>query len=116
MSESDSDKTELRIQSDCFKWHWNTYPEERKRLFMVHNSPRNEIDGARMVACGMVAGVADLCYLMQNGVAVFIEMKKPKGVQSDVQKEWQLMVESFGFGYYICRSLDEFKELMEKLH
>ena len=54
--------TELRLQASCFQWHWNKFPEERGRLFMIHNNPRNKIDGNRLKAAGMVAGVADLEY------------------------------------------------------
>ena len=37
-----------------------------------------------------------------------IEMKTAKGRQSPDQKEWQAKVESKGYKYAVCHSLDEF--------
>ena len=53
-------KTEAKIQQEVFIYHWNTYPEERKMLFMVHNEAMNEIRGARLKTQGMVKGVSDM--------------------------------------------------------
>ncbi len=107
-----SDITEARLQSDCFMWHWNTRPNERGLLFMVHNSPKNAIDGARLKAMGMVAGVSDMIYLRDGLPPLCIELKLPDGIQSKAQKEWQKVVESVGCEYVIIRSLSEFQDLI----
>lgn len=109
-----SDITESRLQSDCFLWHWNTYPLERGRLFMCHNNPRNAIDGNRLKAQGMVAGVSDMIYLRYGLPPLCIELKLPDGVQSKAQKQWQQVAESSGAEYIVVRSLDEFKDLIER--
>ena len=44
-----------------------------------------------------------------------IELKTDKGKQSNEQKEWQSMIESQGFDYYIIRSLEEFKTLFSNI-
>jgi hypothetical protein len=107
-----SDITEARLQSDCFLWHWNTRPNERGLLFMVHNSPKNAIDGARLKAMGMVAGVSDMIYLRDGLPPLCIELKLPDGIQSKAQKEWQKVAESVGCDYVIIRSLSEFQDLI----
>lgn len=106
---------EDRIQSDLFRWHWNTYPSERRRLFHVNNRPLNKIDGARMKAMGMVAGVSDLCFICGDGTTAYIEMKTPTGTQSPAQKLFEAAVRSVGAPYYIVRSVEEGMELIEKL-
>jgi len=62
---------------------------------------------------GMVAGVSDLMLLRKDLPPLCIEMKNAKGTQSTAQKEWQKVAESFGCVYVICRSLDEFKKIIE---
>lgn len=105
-------KTEAKIQQEIFTYHWNKYPEERGRLFMIYNNPRNEINGARMKSQGMVAGVADMCYLQSNELPIFFEIKNEVGRQSKSQKEWGWMVEENNLAdYYVVRSLEEVKEI-----
>lgn len=107
--------TEDKLQSTCFTWHWNTYPAERRRLFHVNQKARNAIEGNRMKAMGVVPGVSDLIYLTASG-PVFIEMKTETGVQSLEQKEFQALVESFGYQYIICRSLEQFQSIFGNLN
>lgn len=76
---------------------------------MVHNTPRNKIDGARLKAMGMVAGVADMVYLNPNGPVTFIEFKTDKGIQSPEQKDFERKCYEWGYAYEIVRSLDDFK-------
>lgn len=105
--------TESHLQAQCFQHFHNTYPNERGRLFMCHNNPRNAIDGNRLKAQGMVAGVSDLILLRYNQPPLCIEFKLPEGKQQPVQKQWQQIAESTGAKYVIIRSLDEFIKLIE---
>lgn len=59
---------------------------------------------------GVVKGVADLILLIpKKGYAsLCIEMKTPKGVQGDNQKEWQREAEKYRNRYVVCHSLQEF--------
>lgn len=104
--------TESRIQSDIFVHHWNTYPGQRGLLFLVHNTPRNKLDGARLKAMGMVAGVSDLVFFAPDGQVFAIEVKTDTGRQQPVQKDWQRKVESVGIKYVIVRSVEDFEELV----
>lgn len=106
--------TESRLQAELFQWHWNTYPNERMRLFLIHNNPRNAIDGNRLKAQGMVAGVSDMCFIGSDGRAIFIELKTETGVQSDAQKRFEAVCNSCGVGYFIVRSIEEGKAVIEK--
>ena len=100
-------KTEERLQQDIFVWHWNNRPNERGLLFMVHNNPKNAIDGARLKSIGMIAGVSDLIYLRPNSTPLFIELKTESGKQSAEQIKWQQTIEQVGYEYKIIRSLDQ---------
>ena len=104
--------SEERLQQEIFTFHWNNYPDERKLLFMVHNNPRNKIDGARLKAKGMVSGVSDLIYLNPRiGKPQFLELKTDDGVQSPNQKDWQDLVTKQGYEYYLIRGLEQVKEV-----
>lgn len=62
-----------------------------------------------MKAEGLVAGVPDviLCIPTILAPVTFIEFKKPKGVQSDAQKQIQKLIEWQGCRYFLLRSVDE---------
>lgn len=66
-------------------------------------------------ATGMKAGVSDLIILIPNKV-IFVELKTDTGKQSEVQKDFQNVVENLNLEYYLIRSFDEFKETIEKIH
>lgn len=110
---------EGKIQAECFAWFWNEYPQFRKCLFHVPNennrSDSNLIQGAIRKSLGVVPGVADLLFLVPRGKyhGLCIEMKDEKGKQRPAQEEWQAIVESQGYRYNICRSLEQFKEIMK---
>lgn len=105
-------KSEAKIQQEIFVWHWNNYPKERKLLFMVHNEASSRIRGARLKGQGMVAGVSDMIYLNPRKItAILMEVKNEKGRQSDSQNDWEELVTSFGFEYYVVRSVEDAKKV-----
>lgn len=120
--------TEARLQQLCFTWHWNTLPHERRRLILIHNNPRNAIEGAKLVGMGLQEGSSDLLYLRQfvinNTIEMlradafgiirphFLECKLVNGVQSQAQKQFQRDVEALGWRYDLFRSLDDFQRLI----
>lgn len=103
---------EHRIQTACVRWFRLKYPHLSPRLFAVPNGGRRDgVTGARLKAEGVLAGVADLILLVPNAGyhALLIEMKTPKGRQSESQKAWQQEVCAEGeYKYVVCRSLDDF--------
>lgn len=105
-------EVEHRIQQACVRWFNIQYPHLRGRLFAVPNGGRRDVvTGAKLKAEGVVAGVADLILLVTNKAfgALLIEMKKPGGIQSAAQRQWQEIVTRGGeYKYVICRSLYDF--------
>lgn len=108
---SQSDE-EHRIQAACVRWFRLKYPHLFARLFAVPNGGRRDgVTGARLKAEGVLPGVADMILLKPNGRyhALLIEMKTPKGRQSDAQKWWKQEICAEGeYKYVVCRSLDDF--------
>lgn len=106
---------EGKIQSSCFVWFNNTFPQYRGLLFHCPNendrADSNPIQGAIRKSLGVWPGVADLiCLIPRNGHgALLIEMKDEHGTQKPAQKVWQAAVEAQNYRYVICRSLEQFQ-------
>lgn len=111
-------REEAKIQSECFIWYNNTYclkfHEPRGLMFSVPNElgGKNAISTALAKSTGLMSGVSDTIVILPNGRLIFVEFKTSKGVQSKSQKEFEQRVTSHGYGYYIVRSFEEFKELI----
>lgn len=109
---------EHRIQVACVRWFRLKYPHLFARLFAVPNGGRRDgITGARLKEEGVLAGVADLILLVPNADyhALLIEMKTPKGRQSESQRAWQRAVTgNDDYLYVVCRSLQEFIREVEE--
>jgi hypothetical protein len=106
--------SESRLQQQCFMWHWNSYPDQRGRLWMNHNNPKNRIHGAILKGMGLLAGVSDLTFLREDGRCVFIEMKLPGERQSPKQKKWESLVDQCNAFYHVVRTESEFKEVINR--
>lgn len=55
---------------------------------------------------GSYRGIADL-YALKNGRSVWIEVKTPKGTQSDDQLQFKADIEGHGGTYLVARSVDD---------
>lgn len=100
---------ECQIQSQCVQWFRFQYPE-----FIIF-STNNEACFRRITyfnSLGLLNGVSDLIILLPHGKTLFIEMKNKKGRQREEQKTFQEKVEGLGFHYFICRSLEQFQEII----
>lgn len=106
--------SEAKLQQDCFVYFWNSYPELRGTMWMVHNNAKNAFQGAILKAMGMVKGVSDLQWL-HNGKFYAIELKTETGRQSKEQIQWQKGIELQGGTYVVLRSLDEFTNFVQSV-
>jgi len=101
------------IQQSIVIWFKNNFVMHKKGLiFSVPNGGlRNKITAKILKLTGALAGVSDLIVIQQNKI-IFVEVKTEKGTQSDVQKLFQELVESFGFKYWIVKNLEQFKRIV----
>lgn len=111
---------EGKIQAACYEYFWNNYPQYRGLYFAVPNensrADSNAITGAIRRSMGVYHGVSDTLMLIPRGAyhGLCIEYKDEKGRQSEHQKKWQKLVESQGFRYEICRSLEQFQIIINE--
>lgn len=112
-SENNMLHEESKIQQACVRWFRLQYPH--LVLFAIPNGGRRgKVEAAIMKGEGVLAGVADL-FLMHanfryNGL--FIEMKTPDGRQSESQKDFEQNAHERGYCYKICRTFDEFRDVV----
>jgi hypothetical protein len=104
---------ETRLQAACVKLYYMLWPRHAGRLFLNHNNPRGPRHGQLLKSMGLVAGVADMTLLGDNG-AVFIEFKTTKGTQNQNQKSWQKTCEAAGYRYYLVKSVSQFQEIVSQ--
>jgi hypothetical protein len=106
---------EDRLQSQCVRWFRLQYPNHV--LFAIPNGGnRNAVTGAVLKKTGTLAGVADL-FLMHAAYCnhgLFIEMKVGKNTLTQTQKDFADKAHAAGYGYMICRTLDDFIETVNE--
>ena len=111
---------EHKLQVACVRWFSYEYPTLRMLLFAVPNGAylgkSNARRGKQLKNEGMVSGVSDLILLMPNDEhhGLCIEMKLPKGKQSESQFHFQANVQTNGYRYEIVRSFNQFEKLIKE--
>lgn len=107
-------ETELQIM--CVRWFGYQYPYLKSLLYHPKNegTANGRVQGAIGKAEGVVAGVADLILQVPawDHTCMAIEMKTKTGKQSYQQKVFQKYLEGAGGKYVICRSFDDFVEMV----
>lgn len=123
MHSEPKNKSESAIQQELVKWYRNTYclkhHNPRCMILSVPNEGRGS-KSAQLIGTGLYAGAADLCIIhwipkVCAYRTIFIEVKRPEGIQSPKQKSFEAHARSMGVGYHISRGLDEFKGVIEAL-
>jgi hypothetical protein len=104
-------QSEIKLQSTCFLWFHNTYPNERGLLCYNLNNSANKIQGNQNKALGLIKGRSDMVYY-KNGKAIMIEFKTETGTQKPEQKDWEEIMTKQGFEYHIIRSFEQFQQLI----
>ena len=113
-TEKDGTSTENKIQQEMFIWFNNTYTINKLGIFAsVPNDSKDAKEQMRKKATGMKVGHADFNVYLPNGKVLMFEVKTLIGKQSDHQKRFELEMKYLGFEYYIVRSLEEFKNIIE---
>ena len=102
---------EYDLQVECVNWFHRYF-----KNYVLYSVP---VEGCvnqmtKFKKSGLLPGVADLVVLFPGGRSVYIEMKSPEGRQRQAQSVFERKIMNLGFDYYICRSLEQFKEIIHK--
>jgi hypothetical protein len=109
---------EDKIQAACVEWFNNNYclnhHTPQYTIFAIPNGGRRDKrEAMKLRATGVRSGVSDLIVVMPE-ILLFLEAKKPGGVQSPKQKKFELVVSKLGFNYHLFYSLKQFKEIVHR--
>ena len=107
--------TESQLQQTCVRWFRYQFAFAAPFLFAVPNGGyRGGKAGGLMKKEGALAGVSDLILFdpLARHLPLFIEMKKPQGRQEPSQVLFQRTYTQAGYTYKICRSFDEFEQVV----
>jgi hypothetical protein len=76
--------------------------------FAIPNAGRRTYRAAAALkAEGMMRGVADTCIMLPRGRTGWLELKTPRGVQSDEQQGFQARCKRLAHTYRLARTFDE---------
>lgn len=82
-------------------------------IFAIETSGRSGRNNRLMQGYNQ-KGSSDL-FMVLNGISVALEVKKPGGVQSEMQMEFEANIEAAGGHYYVVRSVVEALEIFRRL-
>jgi hypothetical protein len=120
MSIKEQQQQEDRIQQEMVVDYNNTYclttHPHRSLIFHVPNQNQQHL-----ASIGVLGGVSDLIVLHRavsthKALHIYIEVKTPTGSQSPKQVAFQQRIEALGYEYYVVRTLQEFQQLIERIH
>lgn len=103
-----NEKPEYILQCKCVEWFKRTYPNYI--IFSVPNEATHR-QSTYYAKSGVLKGVSDLIIVLPQKV-IFVELKSEKGYQRPEQKAFQSKIESLQKSYYICRILEDFKNII----
>jgi len=107
-------QTEALIQSSIVK-PLRKYPGVTKCFAIANEAAgRSKIMQMQLVTMGLLAGVSDIEIWLENGYTVYMEVKAPKGKQSQNQIRFEESIRSEPFRLYcIVHSWDEAKKYID---
>lgn len=109
--------SETQIQIQCINWFRQQYRrlyDAGKLIHIANERKCNQRQGKEFKDMGVRRGVPDLCLFMarKGKHGLFIEMKAPHRYPRPEQKAMMQTLEEEGYQCCVCRSLDEFRDII----
>ena len=83
------------------------------KIHPLNKDSRGKVIGFRSLPFGAKKGIPDI-WVIINGKTIGLEVKTPTGKQSKEQKEIQEKFIKNGADYYVVRSYEEVKNILDK--
>ena len=107
--------SEDSLQAKIHIYTWNNYPALRGCFWHIANERKvTPVEGARLKAKGVVAGVPDYV-LNYAGKTYYFELKTAKGTLSYSQKKVHAAKKQQGLEVFILRSFEEYLETIKNI-
>lgn len=105
--------TEDKIQKDIVKYLRAVLPKNVLVYHCPNGGKRSARAGDQFKNMGVLPGVPDLCFVLANGMAAFIEVKQPDGTLSLAQEKFKYEVTGNGCPHGVARSVDDVETLLK---
>ena len=111
-------KTEAQHQINVIRWSMTVrdkYPELALLFHIPNGGSRDLREAAHMKEQGVKPGVPDLCLPVARGSyhGLYVEMKAPRGKESDVQKWWGTQLRIQGYFVALARGWEQAVQIIE---
>jgi len=83
------------------------------RVWSNNTGIGRSLNSERIIHFGL-KGSSDIIGLTCDGKILCLEVKTGKAIQSKAQKNFQKMIEKFGGRYYVIRSVEQVKTIIEE--
>ena len=104
-------QSEAKLQSKCYQWAYNTYPQLRGLLFSVPNGgTRNLREAQYLKATGLTPGIPDMILLIKGVIG--IEFKSETGKLSPQQIKIHAIWRDAGLRVEVINNENDFKKLV----
>lgn len=103
-------QVEKKLQIQCITYFKYAYP----MLEIIHipnGGSRHILEAVNFKRMGVRSGVPDLFIPSHR---IFIELKADKGQLSKAQKYMINYLKEHGYNVFVCRSFDEFKQILDE--
>lgn len=109
--------TEAQIQIQCINWFRQQYRclyNAGKLVHIANERNCSQRQGKELKDMGVRKGIPDLCLFMarKGKHGLFIEMKAPNRYPRPEQKAMMKTLTEEGYMCVVCRSLDEFRDII----
>lgn len=84
----------------CLWWH------------TPNGGPRSKGAAGKLKAMGVLPGVPDLQFMFPDGHVAFLELKRPNGVMSEAQYDFESRCRRYGVEYAVAYSMDQAVEIL----
>lgn len=105
--------TEDKIQKEIVKYLRAVLPSNVIMYHCPNGGKRSAKAGGQFRNMGVLPGVPDLCFVLPDGKAAFIEVKQIDGVLSESQVNFSSDVTRNGCPYGVARSVDDAEVLIK---
>ena len=111
-------KTAAQHQINVIRWSMTVrdkYPELALLFHIPNGGSRDLREAAHMKEQGVKPGVPDLCLPVARGSyhGLYVEMKAPRGKESDVQKWWGTQLRIQGYFVALARGWEQAVQIIE---
>ena len=103
------------LKESHIEWNIIRYLRSIGWIVIKHRSTGRFANGRMITLPKDELGVSDIIAVSPDGIAHFLEIKTPKGRQSEYQKMFENMVKAKGSRYTILRSLEDAENYAQNL-